>query len=128
MSNKRGLTPRLTNHQSQSDSDSDYSSPELFDFLNQFHLDAVGTVRPNRKTLPKDVINCKLKKGGVAVHIQTNSWLSSGRTSSIHDGELKNVCDQKGGSNQMATVCIDYNDAMGGVYLPDQYLMMYSTI
>jgi hypothetical protein len=47
--------------------DSYHSSPELFDLLNQLHTDAVITVRSNRKRLPKDVMNCKLKKGEVAV-------------------------------------------------------------
>jgi hypothetical protein len=44
-----------------------YSSPELFDLQNELHTDAVGTVRSNRKELPKDIMKCKLKKGEVAV-------------------------------------------------------------
>jgi hypothetical protein len=47
--------------------DNYYSSPELFDLLNQLYTDAVVTVRSNRKELPKDVMKCKLKKGDVAV-------------------------------------------------------------
>jgi hypothetical protein len=47
--------------------DNYYSSPELFSLLNQLHTDAVGNIISNRKRLPEDVINCKLKKGGVAV-------------------------------------------------------------
>jgi hypothetical protein len=47
--------------------------------------------------------------------------------SSIHDDEMKTVRDKKGGSKQKPKVCIDYNDAMGGVDLSDQYLVAYST-
>jgi hypothetical protein len=43
--------------------DNCYSSPELFSLLNKLRMDSVGTVRSNRKGLPKDVMNCKLKKG-----------------------------------------------------------------
>jgi hypothetical protein len=43
------------------------SIPELFNLLNQLHTDADRIVRSNSKVLPKDVMNCNLKKGEVAV-------------------------------------------------------------
>jgi hypothetical protein len=114
--------------------DNYYSSTELFDLLNQLHTDVVGTARSNRKGLPKDVMNCKLKKGEVAVSYR-NKLMALKRKdkrdvcilSSIHGDEMKTVCDKKGGSKQKPKVCIDYNDAMGGVDLSDQYLVAYST-
>jgi hypothetical protein len=46
--------------------------------------------------------------------------------SSVHGDEIK-VSD-KGRSKQKLKVCIDYNDAMGGVDLFVQYFVMYSTM
>jgi hypothetical protein len=64
--------------------DNYYSSPELFDLLNQLHTDAVGTVRSNRKELPKDVMKCKLKKGEVAVSYRNKLMASSGKTREMY--------------------------------------------
>jgi hypothetical protein len=47
--------------------DNHYICPDLFNLLSQIHTTAVGNIRSNRKGPPEDVINCKLKKGGVAV-------------------------------------------------------------
>ena len=40
--------------------------------------------------------------------------------SSIHDGEMKKVNVKGGGTKEKPVVCIEYNDAMGGVDLSDQ--------
>jgi hypothetical protein len=42
--------------------DNYYSSRKLYNFLNQLHTDAVGNIKSNRKGLPEDLINCKMKK------------------------------------------------------------------
>jgi hypothetical protein len=47
--------------------DSYYSNIELLSLLNQLHTDAIGNTRSSRKGLPEDIINCKLKRGRMAV-------------------------------------------------------------
>jgi hypothetical protein len=42
--------------------DSYYGSPEIFGMLNSLETGAVGTVRSNRKGLPRDIMGKKLKK------------------------------------------------------------------
>jgi hypothetical protein len=71
----QGYIIRLDNH---------YSSPDLFNLLNQLHTIAVRTVRSNRKGLPEDVINCKLMKEEWQFHIETNSWCSSEKTREMY--------------------------------------------
>jgi hypothetical protein len=44
--------------------------------------------------------------------------------SSIYDDGIKTVHHKKYGLKQKPKVCTDYNDAMGGVDLSDQYLVM----
>ena len=41
-----------------------FSSPELLDFLAKYETNAVGTVRRNRKNLPQNVMQKKVKKRG----------------------------------------------------------------
>jgi hypothetical protein len=43
-----------------------YSSPNLFLELNRRKTNVLGTVRSNRRNMPKDLVNIKLKKGEVA--------------------------------------------------------------
>jgi hypothetical protein len=72
------LAQQLLNQSYITGLDNHYSSPELFNLLNQLHTDAVETVRSNRKGLPEDVINCTLKKEQQFL-TETNSWHSDGR-------------------------------------------------
>jgi hypothetical protein len=89
--------------------------------LNQHHTNAVQNIRCNRKRLPEDVINCKLKEG-VAVSYRNKlmalKWKDKRDVCmliSIHDDEMGTIHDKKCGSKQKPKVCNDYNDAMGGV-------------
>lgn len=43
-----------------------YSAPNVFDYLLQHNTNAIGTVRGNRKNMPKDLESLKLKKGELA--------------------------------------------------------------
>jgi hypothetical protein len=97
--------------------------------LNQLHTSAVGNIRSSRKGLPEDVINCKLKKGGVAVSYRNKlmalKWKDKRDVCmliSTHDNEMGTVCDKKCGSKQKLEVCIDYKDAMVRADISDQYL------
>jgi hypothetical protein len=105
--------------------DNYYSSPELFNLLNQLHTDAVLNIRFNRKGLPEDVINCKLKKG-VAVSYRNKLMVLKLKDKtdvcmliSIHEDETGTIHDKKCGFKQKPKVCTNYNDAMGGadIYL-----------
>jgi hypothetical protein len=114
--------------------DNYYSSPELFYMLNELETDAVGTVRSNRKGFLTDIMGKKIKKREVAVSFRRKlmalKWTDKRYVfmlSSIHDEEMQTVRDKKGGDQQKPKVCIDYNDAMGGVDLSDQYIVTYST-
>jgi hypothetical protein len=109
--------------------DNYYSSPELFNLLNQFRTDAVGNTRFSRKGLPEDVINCKLKKGGVEVSYRNKLMVLKWKDKrdvcmliSLHDDEMGTIHDKKCRLKQKPKVCTDYNDAMGGVDISDHYL------
>ena len=113
--------------------DNYYCSPELFNLLNELDTDAIGTVRSNRKGLPKVVMSKNLKKGEVAVAYQKKLMVLKWKDkrdvcmiSSIHDGEMKKVNVKGGGTKEEPVVCIEYNDAMGGVDLSDQCIVSYS--
>jgi hypothetical protein len=75
--------------------------------LNKLETDAVGTVRSNRKGLPRDIMGKKLKKGEVAVSFRRKlmapKWKDKRHVcmlSSIHSEEMQTVCDKKGGEKQ----------------------------
>jgi hypothetical protein len=66
--------------------------------LNQLHTDAAGNIRSNRKGLPEDVINCKLKKGRVAVSYRNKLMVLKQKDKrdvcmliSIRDDEMETV-------------------------------------
>lgn len=75
-----------------------------------------------------------LRKGEVAVGFRKKlmvlKWKDKREVcmlSSIHYASMKTVKDRKGGTKLKPQVSIDYNDAMGGVDLSDQYMITYST-
>ena len=114
--------------------DNYYCSPELFDLLNKLDTDAFGTVRSNRKGLPKHVMSKKLKQGEIAASYKDKlmalKWRDKREVcmlSSIHDASVVLVPDRKGGMKSKPKVCTEYNDAMGGVDLSDQYMVSYSS-
>jgi hypothetical protein len=82
--------------------DNYYSSPDLFNLLDQLNTDAVGNIRSNRMGLPEAVINCKLEKGAAAVSyinkIMVLKWKDKRYVcmlSSIHDDEIETMRDKK---------------------------------
>lgn len=44
-----------------------YSSPKIFDYLKANDTNAIGTVRSNRKNMPKELEKLKLRKGQTAI-------------------------------------------------------------
>lgn len=76
------------------DLDNFCSSPELFSVPNRLHMDAVGTVKSNRKGLLKVVMNCTLKNVEVRVSYRNRviflKWEDKKvvcMLSSVHDNE-----------------------------------------
>ena len=56
--------------------DNYYSSPALFSSLQQLRFGACGTVRVNRRGLPKEVMGAKLKKGDMtSSEIKNNTYM-----------------------------------------------------
>lgn len=105
-----------------------YSSPELFDVLNNPGTDATVTVRSNRKGLLRDIMEKKLKEGEATVSFRrkllTLKWKDKKDVfmlSTANDEEMRRVHDVKGGEKQKLKVCINYNDTMSSADLPDQY-------
>ncbi|XP_023213047.1 piggyBac transposable element-derived protein 4-like [Centruroides sculpturatus] len=105
--------------------DNFYASPKLFDALVEKKTDAVGTVRRNRKGMPKKLT---LRNDTLAAYYRKKlmalKWLSRREVymlSTVHDDSMKtynNICKPE--------VIIDYNRGMGGVDLSDQRITNYS--
>ncbi|XP_067121319.1 piggyBac transposable element-derived protein 4-like [Centruroides vittatus] len=110
--------------------DNFYASPKLFDALVEKKTDAVGTVRCNRKGMPKKLM---LRKDAVAAYYRKKlmalKWVSKREVymlSTIHDDSMKTNSNN---SKHLATkpkVIFDYNSGMGGVDLSDQRITDYS--
>lgn len=116
--------------------DNYYSSPKLFSFLHNRKTNACGTVRKNRKHLPK--LEKKLKIGETESS-HTNSllaikWLDRREVymlTTMHDDSMKK-CDKinyKTKENILKPKCvIDYNGNMGAVDRSDLLLSSLSVM
>lgn len=118
-----------------------YSSPNIFQYLHQHDTNAIGTVRSNRKNMPKDLEATKLKKGEVATRsskgILAVKWSDRKEVyllSTMHkNAEMTDTGKrkvEKGGKrakeNTFKPKCvIDYNHGMGGVDHQDQVLACF---
>ena len=107
------------------------SSSELFETLCENGTDAVGTIRVNRKGVPKQLIQHKLKKGeikalynGRLMILKWNDKKDVYIMSTFHDASVKEVGRQDA-CKIKPIVCSDYNDTMGGVDLSDYFLSSY---
>lgn len=118
-----------------------YSSPNLFEYLLTNDTNAIGTVRNNRKNMPKELTDLKLKKGETAT--RSSRGILALKWSDRKDVYLlstKHVNEQmtdtgkkrirKGGKsepkNTMKPKCvIEYNHGMGGVDRQDQVLACF---
>lgn len=118
-----------------------YSSPTIFEYLLAHDTNAIGTVRNNRKNMPKELNELKLKKGETATRssrgILALKWsdrkdvylLSTKHMNAqMTDTGKKKV--HKGGrserNKEMKPKCVmEYNHGMGGVDRQDQVLACF---
>ncbi|KAF2891524.1 hypothetical protein ILUMI_14649, partial [Ignelater luminosus] len=110
--------------------DNYYSFPELYDLLCQLKTDAIGTVRVNRKQLPKSVTQKKLQRGETVgafkeklMCLKWHDKKDITMMSTIHSNYMIEMQTKRGDVKHKPLVIIDYNTGMGGVDLSDQYLI-----
>lgn len=117
-------------------SDNFYTSPELAMCLNTLKTDLVGTVRSNRKGLPKRLVHGKLKRGDCLSAVERRRrrmiytrWLDKRDVymlSTKHKLKYVPVL-RKGKTTLVPNIVHDYNKYMGGVDKLDQILSAYPT-
>ena len=119
--------------------DNFYSSVQLFEDLMQQDTGACGTVRPNRKGLPKDMKQTKLKKGDLPKLWLTEdkallacTWQDTGKVnmfSTIGDFSVTDVTVKKRTGPTVVpkpSIQVLYNKHMGGVDKFDQLCESYN--
>ncbi|XP_068082003.1 piggyBac transposable element-derived protein 4-like [Anabrus simplex] len=109
--------------------DNFYNSPTLAQKLKSLKNDCVGTLCLNRKYVPKDVINTKLKKGEIIARhsdqISVLKWCDKKDVtliSTFHGAETVTKKIKHGQEKEKPVSVANYNDHMGGVDLKDQLL------
>jgi hypothetical protein len=66
-----GLTTRIQNFGHKLYMDNFFSSPDLFDYLHTKAINFCGTVRPNRKEMPRDFgTKLRLKRGDLKTRVR----------------------------------------------------------
>jgi len=111
--------------------DNFYNSPALARTLKAVGTDCVGTLKLNRKGVPKKVKETKLKKGELigqhAGPVSVIKWHDKKIVTTIstfHSDETRTVYKRGQNKEKPVSVC-DYNQHMGGVDKKDQLLQMY---
>ena len=120
--------------------DSWYTSPTLFHYMQSRRTNAVGTVRTNRKFMPGDLPVFKQRKDKVCqlecrrtpTGMLARSYIDNRQVnllSTIHKGhEMKELPPNfKGEPRSKPLAVYDYNQGMGGVDLSDQMASHYHT-
>ena len=121
--------------------DNYYTSPKLCKFMLENKTHVVGTVRPNRKQFPKELVACELGKGETAFFKCTENNLlavkyravankSDNKPKIVHllstseEAKLVNTSkkDKDGNVVQKPATITSYNSSMGGVDMVDQQL------
>lgn len=114
--------------------DNFYTSPQLADILTKEKTDLYGTMRSNRKEIPVQFQQKKLKKGEIIAYQRGKTMILKWKDkrdicllSTIHNAEMKetNKRDLQGNVIKKPQVVLDYNDTMGGVDRLDQHLHDY---
>ncbi|KAF2897257.1 hypothetical protein ILUMI_08918 [Ignelater luminosus] len=116
--------------------DNYYSSPELYDLLCQLKTDAIGTVRVNRKQLPKSVTQKKLQRGETASAFKEKlmclKWHDKKditMMSTIHSNDMIEMQTKRGDVKHKPLVIIDYNTGMQCsmhlFYIKSEYFRKY---
>ncbi|XP_063591920.1 piggyBac transposable element-derived protein 4-like [Penaeus indicus] len=113
-----------------------YSSPTLFHWLQGRKTNACGTVRPNRKWMPKNFE--KLKMNEVAVRstptgMMCLKWIDKKPIhllSTVHTSELVETerVNRHGQQVMKPQAIIDYNDGMKGFDVGDQLAASYPAV
>ena len=119
--------------------DNYYTSPQLLIDLLEKNIYCAGTIRPNRKNFPRDIVPSGGGDIGTFRFATTNKltavWWRDRRDvyaiSNMHNTSSTLVMKRpKGCKDKQPTPCptiiADYNSFMGGVDLTDQHLSYYS--
>lgn len=120
--------------------DNYFTTPSLLDYLYKKGIYATGTVRINRKNMPRDFCNStnKLERGEYEYIISKNiilfKWMDKKLVfllSNFHDPNSYQIIRRKGKNGakedlQCPELIIDYNKYMGGVDRADQRKESYS--
>jgi hypothetical protein len=111
--------------------DNFYNSPSLARLLKHKGTDCCGTLKINRKGVPKAIKDAKLNRGEIiAQHsgpVTVMKWRDKRNVlmiSTYHDAEIK-IVTKRGKDTQKPVCVIDYNKWMGGVDLKDQLLQTF---
>ncbi|KAL6438799.1 hypothetical protein ACFW04_003704 [Cataglyphis niger] len=116
-----------------------YSSPNLYKILQAKNTNVVGTVRKNRKNMPKVLASYKLKKGEVRTmsckgilslrwHDKKDVYVISTKHSRAEMVDTGKIRRKKGGEEEAVlkpTCVVEYNRGMGGVDQQDQRLACF---
>ena len=113
-----------------------FNSPELLDQMYQCKMLGAGTVRQNRRGLPKAVVQRKLKKGETVYrrkgHLLCLKWCDKRPVtmlSSIHHAVEAQVKTNYLGNPVIKPIVIhDYNNRMNSVDHSDHMLSTYETL
>lgn len=115
--------------------DNYYTSPELADILLSKQTDMYGTLKLNRKDVPKELQSKKLKKGEVRAFQRGKvciiKWMDKkvvSLLSTIHNPEMIEVPSHNDEVRKKPQVVMEYNNTMGGVDRLDQHLTNYPII
>ena len=109
-----------------------FNSRELARKLNIEHCtECAGTLKLNRKNIPKEVKDKKLEKGEIVARysgpVTVLKWRDKRNVtmvSTYHSANTQRVSN-KGKETEKPLCVIDYSHKMGGVDLKDQLLHMY---
>ncbi|KAF2885883.1 hypothetical protein ILUMI_20291 [Ignelater luminosus] len=112
--------------------DNFYNSPQPADLLVSKKTDVYGTLRANRKEVPKELSTTKILKGEVIGFqrgkVAVMKWKDKKEIcllSSIHSVETVNL-QKRGETISKPKLVHEYNDTMGGVDRVDQHLADYT--
>ncbi|XP_052245700.1 piggyBac transposable element-derived protein 4-like [Dreissena polymorpha] len=117
--------------------DNYYTSPELYDVLSSYDTYACGTVRINRKEVPKAFGSVKLKQDETIFRRRENLALKYHdkrdvhMLSTIHEAKsvMTNKVNRKTNEPIMKpSAIVDYIQKMGGVDLSDQIVQYYDVL
>lgn len=115
--------------------DNFYNSPDLTRRLSQRNTYICGTLRKNRKNLPVDVTNAKLKRGELAAKVCNDITVCKWKDkrdvlviSNKHNLQLVRVRNKNGKISLKPNIVADYNLGMSGVDRGDQMVSYYSCL